>query len=65
MIKEALKISVTPVKTFRVGKELSEKPRLLIVSLESASTKYDTLNSATQLRDSVHFSNIYINSDLA
>ena len=49
MIKEAFKISVTPVKTFRVGKKLPEKPRLLIVTLESASIKYDILKSAPQL----------------
>ena len=64
MIKEALKISVMPVKTFRVGKKLPEKPRLLIVTLESASAKYDILKYAPQLRDSVHFDNIYINPDL-
>ena len=64
MIKEALKTSATPVKMFRVGKKLSEKPCLLVVTLESASANYDILRSAPQLRDSLNFSNFYINSDL-
>ena len=64
MIREALKISVTPVKTSRVGKKLPEKPRLLTVTLESASSKYDIPKCARQLRGSVHYSNIYINPDL-
>ena len=61
IIKEALKISVPLVNTFRLGKKLPEKPHLLFATLESASIKY-ILKSVPQLRDSVHFSNIYFSN---
>ena len=64
MIKEVFKLSVTPVKTFRVGKKLPDKPRLLIVTLDSLATKYEILKLSSQLRNSVNFSGIYINPDM-
>ena len=64
MLKDVFKLSVVPVKTFRVGKKLPDKPRLMIVTLNNESTKYDILKLAPQLRSTAKYSNIYINPDM-
>ena len=64
MIKEVFKLSVAPLKSFRVGKKLQGKSRLLIVTLDGMSTKYDILKLAPQLRNSENYSNVYINPDM-
>ena len=64
MLKDVFKLSVIPVKTFRVGKSLPDKSRLMIVTLINESTKYDILKLAPQLRSTANYSNIYINPDM-
>ena len=50
IIKEGLNLIVRPTRSFRVGKRLDDKPRLLVVSLENADTKFELLKMAPQLR---------------
>ena len=50
VIKEGLSLVVRPMRTFRVGRKLDGKPRLLIVCLENPHTKAEILKMAPQLR---------------
>ena len=49
--------------SFRVGKRLDDKPRLLVVSLENADTKFELLKMAPQLRHLNTWKRIYITPD--
>ena len=66
IIKEELKICVKVENSFRVGKRLENKPRMLIVKLESEAIKWDVLKMAKVLRESENemIKNVYINKDL-
>ena len=64
MIKDEMKLNATVSKSFRVGKKLSDKPRLLIVTLDNPAVKQDILRYASQLRHSEQYSNIYVTPDL-
>ena len=63
VVKEGLKLNVRTVKSFRVGKKIPEKPRLLIVTIETLESKLDLLSKVSQLKDT-RWQNIYINPDL-
>ena len=64
MIREEMKLNVNVQKSFRVGKKIPGKPRLLIISLELPSAKQDILRMAPLLRHSERYVNIYITPDL-
>ena len=64
MIGDVFRLKVACVKSFRVGKKMPGKDRLLIVSLESVSIRQELLRMAPQLRSSNMYSGIYINPDL-
>ena len=64
MVKDIMRIHVTLSKSFRVGKRMPEKHRLLIVTLENPASKHDILKGARQLRHSDMYSNVYITPDL-
>ena len=63
IIKEGLNLIVRPSRSFRVGKRLDDKPRLLVVSLENADTKFELLKMAPQLRHLNTWKRIYITPD--
>ena len=44
MIKEKMKLLVKVQRSFRVGKKIDGKTRLLIVTLENPSSKQDILS---------------------
>ena len=64
MLREVMKINVSASKSFRVGKRHTDRPRLLIVTLDNPASKHDILRYAPQLRNSDTYGNIYISPDL-
>ena len=63
VVKEGLKLKVNSTKSFRAGKRIPERPRLLIVTIDTMEAKLDLLSKVSQLKDT-RWSNIYINPDL-
>lgn len=63
VVREGLKLRVHTTKSFRVGKQIPERPRLLIVTIDNLEAKKDLLSMASQLKDT-KWKNIYINPDL-
>ena len=64
MVRDTFKLQVRATRSFRVGKATADRPRLLIVTLESTELKHDLLQLAPQLRNSKDWGNIYISPDL-
>ena len=66
IIKEELRIHVKVQNAFRAGKKQENRPRLLIVTLESEACKWDVLKAARLLRESDNETvrNMYINKDM-
>ena len=64
VVKEGLKLVTRPTRSFRVGKKLEGKPRLLIVTLENSEIKAELLRLAPQLRHLTTWTRIYITPDL-
>ena len=64
MIKEEMRLNVSVQKSFRVGKKIEGRDRLLIVTLDNAFSKHDILKLAPQLRHSKKFVRVYITPDL-
>ena len=64
MIKDEMKLNVKVRRSFRAGKRMNERPRLLILTLESLSSKHDILKLAPQLSHSNKYTNIYMTPDL-
>ena len=65
MIKDGLKLIVQPTRSFRVGRKLEGRPRLLIVTVENIDIKIDILKLASQLRHLDRWRNVFINPDLS
>ena len=65
LIKEGMNLIVKPTKAFRVGRKVEDRPRLLIVSLDSVETKMDVLKLASQLRHLTTWKRIYVTPDLS
>ena len=63
IVKEGLKLRIHSTKSFRAGKKIPERPRLLIVTMDTLEAKLDLLSKVPQLKDT-KWSNIYINPDL-
>ena len=64
VVKDTFKMNVAVSKVYRVGKVVRDKPRLLIVTLDTPGVKGDVLRLAPQLRNSNSWGNIYITPDL-
>ena len=64
VIKEGLNLIIRPTKAFRVGKRIGDRPRLLIVTLESTDVKAELLRMASQLRHLSKWKRIYVTPDL-
>ena len=64
LMKETFQMSVAVAKSFRVGRSVESRTRLLIITLETPGVKSDILRLAPQLRSSAKWSNIYITPDL-
>ena len=65
VIKDSLNLIVRPTRTFRVGRKMGEKPRLLIVSLENTDTKAEILKMAPEIRHHPEWSRIFVTPDLS
>ena len=64
LARDAFRLQVRVTKSFRVGKAVPDRHRLLIVTLENPEVKQDILQLAPQLRGSTSWGNIYISPDL-
>ena len=64
MVKEAFRLRVACVRSFRVGKKMPGKNRLLVVTLENTGIRQELVRMAPQLRSCEQYDNIYINPDL-
>ena len=60
VVWDTFRMSVSVSKVYRVGKVMQNKPRLLIITLDTPGVKGEILRMAPQLRDSVKWRNIYI-----
>ena len=65
VIKEGLNIIINPTRSFRAGKMMADKPRLLIVTLENEEVKSELLRMAPQLRHLTTWKRIYVTPDLS
>ena len=65
VIKAGMNLNIHPTRSFRVGKKLDDRPRLLIVTLDSAETKIELLKMAPQLRYLTTWKRIYVTPDLS
>ena len=65
MVKEAFRLRVTCVRSFRAGKKVPGKDRLLIVSLESVAIRQELVRMAPQLRNCEKYDGVYMNPDLS
>ena len=64
LLRRELSLNVHIVKSFRVGKFMQGKSRLLIATLDSEESKWELVRIAPQLRGTSTGGNIYINPDL-
>ena len=64
VIKDTFRMSVAISRSFRVGKAVQSRPRLLIVTLDTPGVKHDILRMAPLLLGSERWGNIYITPDL-
>lgn len=64
LIREEFSTNIRVLKSFRAGKIVHGKPRLLILTLEHERIKHDILKLAPQLRSSTKWGMVYLNPDL-
>lgn len=64
MIRDTLKINVRATKSFRAGKSIPGKDRLLIITLENEDAKHDILRMASQLKSVRKWGRVFITPDL-
>ena len=65
VVKEHLHMVVNVSRCFRVGKTEGDKPRLLVVTLDSEEVKWEVLRQAPQLGQAPVRPRIFINPDLS
>ena len=64
-MREAFQLNVAVAKSFRVGKPVENRGRLLVITLDTPGVKQqDILLLAPQLRGTEKWGNIYITPDL-
>lgn len=64
MIKESLSMNVRATRSFRAGKVVPNKHRLLIVTLEHEEFKHEILKMSTQIKSDQKWKRIFITPDL-
>lgn len=63
MVKDELKQIVRVTKSFRIGKVQTNKPRLMVITLENEEMKWEVLREARMLRNRVAWPRVYISPD--
>ena len=63
MIKECLGLDVKVTRSFRAGGKMQDKPRALVLTLDSLDQKTEVLDKAYRLSHSVKWNNVYIAPD--
>ena len=64
VMKETFRMSVAIARSFRVGKTVENRDRLLIIMLETPGVKQEIFRMAPQLQNSDKWGNIYVTPDL-
>lgn len=64
MIRDSFHLHVKATKSFRAGKVIPNKDRLLIITLENEESKFDILRMASQLRSTEEWQRVFITPDL-
>ena len=64
LVKDEFRLSVKVTNCFRVGRAVTGKHRLLIVTLDDEETKWDIIRQASQLRHSDRWPRVYLTPDL-
>ena len=64
LVKEEFHVVTRVTKSFRAGKVIPGKQRLLIVTLESEDSKWEIIRLAPQLRHSEAWGKVYLSPDL-
>lgn len=68
MTRDCFRLETRPVSSFRVGggtgRDGPNRPRLLVVTLESEDVKHSVLRNASLLKGTEQYSNVYITPDL-
>ena len=64
LVKDEFHLRVSVSNSFRVGRALPGKHRLLIVTLDNEETKWDIIRLAPQLRNSELWPRVYLSPDL-
>lgn len=64
MAKEVFRLNCKPTRSFRAGKVIPDRARLLIITLENEETKHEILSMAAQLRSSSNWTRVFITPDL-
>ena len=67
LVKQSLRLNVKVERAFRAGKKIEDKPRPLIITLESEAVKWDVLKQGKVLREAEdeQLRKVYINPDLS
>ena len=60
LVKDEFRLKVSVVKSFRVGRVMAGKQRLLIVTLDSEESKWEVIRQAPQLRHSDQWPRVYL-----
>ena len=64
LVKDCFRMNIRTSRSFRAGKKIDGKPRLLIITLENIETKLELLKMAPQLRHHERGKNIFVTPDL-
>ena len=64
LVKDEFRLKVSVVKSFRVGRVMAGKQRLLIVTLDSEESKWEVIRQVPQLRHSDQWPRVYLSPGL-
>ena len=64
IMREELHLNVRVSRAFRAGQKVPNRPRLLIVTLDSTEVKMELLKLSSELKNSENWHSLYINPDL-
>ena len=64
LARTEFRLNIRVNKAIRLGKKIANKPRLMLITLDSEDSKRELLRHATQLRSSTTWGNVYISPDL-
>lgn len=63
--RSELGLTVKVITARRLGKQLNNKPRLLLITLENEAPRWEILRAARKLKDSTKYGSVFINPDLS